>query len=99
MTNSGIKEIEDARWVKDDYGCLNLLVHDADGKPVHAWLALRPSHCDRGHIQLCIKGIEDLDAYDSFPRFFFCFAEADAHTRTFLKWRLYKHRVYPHQLE
>jgi hypothetical protein len=54
---------------------------------VHAWLALRPVYCDRGQIQLGIDGPLNLDAADSFPRFFFSFKEADEHTRTFLKWR------------
>jgi hypothetical protein len=42
-------------------------------------LSLRPVYCDRGHIQLCIDGPLDLDACDSFPRFFFSFREADEH--------------------
>jgi hypothetical protein len=66
---------------------------------VHAWLALRPVYCDRGHIQLCIDGPLYLDHADSFPRYFFSFEEADAHTRTFLKWRLWKERSFPHVLE
>jgi hypothetical protein len=65
---------------------------------VHAFLTLRPAYCDRGHIQLLIEGI-DLDGADSFPRFFFSFREADEHTRTFLKWRLWKERTHPHKLE
>ena len=41
----------------------------------------------------------NLDDADSFPRFFFSFREADEHTRTFLKWRLWKERTHPHMLE
>jgi hypothetical protein len=54
---------------------------------------------DRGHIQLMIQGIHDLDDADSFPRYFFSFKEADAHTRAFLKWRLWKKRAFPHTLD
>lgn len=96
----GIKEIEEARWAKDEWQTLNLYVHDDKDRTVHAFLSLRPSYCDRGHISLNIDapGIE-LDGHDSFPRFFFSFAEADAHTRLFLKWRLWKERTFPHELE
>lgn len=96
---SGIVEIDAAVWTKDEYGCLNLFAHDADDEQVHCWLSLRPTYCDRGHIQLNIDGNLNLDFADSFPRFFFSFTEADQHTRTFLKWRLWKHRVHPHVLE
>lgn len=95
----GIEEIEKAEWLKDEYGCLNMHVTDTDGRDVHAWLSLRPNYCDRGHIQLNIDGHLNLDGADSFPRFFFSFEEADNHTRTFLKWRLWKYRTFPHTLE
>ena len=95
----GLRQIEAAPWVRDEYGTLNLDVTTPDGAPVHAWLALRPAYCDRGHIQLCIDGPLDLDGHDGFPRFFFSFAEADRHARTFLKWRLWKERTFPHALE
>ena len=94
-----IEEIDNAEWVKDEYNTLNMHVTDSDGRPVHAFLSLRPSYCDRGHIQLNIDGCLNLDASDSFPRFFFSFEEADVHTRLFLKWRLWKHREHPHTLE
>ena len=93
----GVAEIEAARWEKDDVGCLNLIVHDSNGHKVLAWLTMRPHYCDRGHMQLSIEGIHDLDVADSFPRYFFSFAEADTHTRTFLKWRLWKVRTHPHE--
>ena len=95
----GVAEIDDAKWEKDQYGWLHLLVHDSDGGEVHSYLSLRPNYCDRGHIQLQIDGNLNLDGADSFPRFFFSFREADEHTRTFLKWRLWKHRIHPHVLE
>ena len=95
----GLKLIETAPWLKDEYGSLNLSVHTQRGEQIHAWLSLRPVYCDRGHIQLCIEGPLNLDAADSFPRFFFSFKEADEHTRTFLKWRLWKERTHPHKLE
>lgn len=93
----GIKEIDEAQWTKDDFGCLNLFVHDENDEVVHCWLTMRPVYCDRGHMQLNISGNLNLDGHDSFPRFFFSFQEADQHTRTFLKWRLWKHRIYPHE--
>jgi hypothetical protein len=95
----GLWQIENAPWTKDKYGTLNLHVSTPDGHQVHAWLSLRPVYCDRGRIQLCIDGPINLDGADSFPRFFFSFKEADEHTRTFLKWRLWKERVHPHVLE
>ena len=95
----GLRQIETAQWTKDEYGQLNLHVHTPEGHRVHAWLSLRPVYCDRGHIQLNIDGPLSLDGSDSFPRFFFSFREADEHTRTFLKWRLWKERTHPHVLE
>lgn len=97
----GIAEIEAAQWVKDDSNTMNLMVHDQAGDGVLCWLALRPPYCDRGHIQLNVEGPLSLgiDGADGFPRYFFSFREADAHTRTFLKWRLWKERTHPHRLE
>lgn len=95
----GLRQIEEANWTPDKFGCVNLRVHDQDGRNVHCWLSLRPEYCDRGHIQLNIDGHLDLNGNDSFPRFFFNFKEADHHTRTFLKWRIWKERTYPHELE
>lgn len=87
-----IKMIEETQWLLDDTGTLNLLVMDFKERPVHCWLEERPYYCDRGHIKLMIDGHLGLDEYDSFPRYFFSFEEADRHTRTFLKWRIAKHR-------
>ena len=99
---AGLKQIDEAEWVEDEFGILNMHVTmNLPGKgewDVLAFLSLRPTYCDRGHIQLNIEGPLNLDHSDSFPRFFFTFEEADHHTRTFLKWRLWKHRTYPHQL-
>lgn len=94
----GIAEIVNAKWEKDEYG-LNLRVHDNKDREIHVWLLLRPSYCDRGHIQANLEGLEDFDSADMFPRYFFSFEEADKHMRTFLMWRLWKHRIYPHKLE
>lgn len=97
---AAIKEIDEARWILGGYRELNLLInHPHHSIKVHAWLELRPAYCDRGHIKLNIDGIGDLDEQDGFPRYFFSFAEADAHVRTFLKWRLWEHRTHPHTLE
>lgn len=95
----GLKEIIETKWIKDNYSCLNLFVTDSKNRSIHCFLNLRPSYCDRGHIQLNIDGDLDIDGADSFPRFFFNFKEADLHVRTFLMWRLWKHRVYEHKLE
>lgn len=89
----GIKQIDEAQWVKDDGTCLDLFVDDRNSHLVHAWLTMRPAYCDRGHIQLSIDGALGLDDADRFPRYFFSFAEADLHVRTFLKWRLWRERV------
>jgi len=95
---SGIKNIDEALWEKDEYDTLCLTVRDKHGDPVIARLKLRPVYCDRGHIELLIDGNLYLDHADSFPRYFFSFDEADLHTRTFLKWRLWEERTYPHKL-
>lgn len=94
----GLQEIDAAPWEPDAYGCLNLIVHNERGREVRAFLSLRPNYCDRGHIQLMIDGDLDLDRQDSFPRFFFSTEEAKTHTKLFLKWRLWKHRCFPHEL-
>lgn len=95
----GLQEIDEAKWIKDQYNYLNLYVTDSEGRKTHCFLSLRPNYCDRGHIQLNIDGALNLDHSDSFPRFFFSFEEADKHTRLFLKWRLWNHRVFEHKLE
>jgi hypothetical protein len=95
--DEGIRQIDTAEWLKDEYNTLHLKVEDQHGRPITAWLTLRPYYCDRGHIQLLIDGPLGLDAADSFPRYFFSFAEADMHTRTFLRWRMWKERL--HSLE
>jgi hypothetical protein len=93
----GLKQIDEAQWEKDEIGCLNLYVNDKDGRPVHAWLTMRPPYCDRGHVNMNIEAPSlFLDGQDSFPRYFFSFEEADVHTRTFLKWRLWKERTHSH---
>jgi hypothetical protein len=89
----GLKQINEAKWVQGD-GCLDMLVNDIDGRVVNVWLAMRPAYCDRGHVQLNIDGPLQLDRFDSFPRYFFSFEEADAHARAFLKWRLWRERTY-----
>lgn len=94
----GIKEIDDAVWVMDRYGILNLKVHDQQGKEVHCWLALRQHYCDRGHIEFNIDGNLYIDSQDSFPRYFFTTKEAQEHVKLFLKWRIWKFRVHPHIL-
>jgi hypothetical protein len=93
----GIKQIDEARWTKDDPLTLDLRVNDKDGNEVHAWLMMRPPYCDRGHIQLNIEGQLNLDWADNFPRYFFNPVEADLHTRNCLKWRLWNERAWDHE--
>jgi hypothetical protein len=95
----GLKEIEEAKWVEDNFGWRTLTVHDEHGREVMAMLSLRPVYCDRGHIQLQMEGHIELDGHDSFPRFFFNPKEADHHVRCFLKWKLWKERTYEHTFE
>ena len=90
----GLKQIDEAQWKRGDTE-LTLTVNNQQGRVILAWLRMRPHYCDRGHIQLLIDGPLELDNADSFPRYFFSFEEADQHTRTFLKWRLWKQRVHP----
>jgi len=95
--DEGLKQIDETPWVKDEFNTLFLCLTHPDGRPVHAWLTMRPPYCDRGHIQLNIDGPLELDRADSFPRYFFSFEEADLHARTFLKWRLWKERAIPYE--
>jgi hypothetical protein len=94
----GLRQIENAKWVRDQYDWWSLRVQDEEGRWVEAQLSLRPHYCDRGHIQLLVDGPLELDGADSFPRFFFSTQEADHHVRCFLKWRLWKERTYEHTL-
>jgi len=91
--DAGIKQINETPWVKDEHRTLHLYATTPEDWPVDAWLIMRPHYCDRGHIQLNIDGPMDLNGADRFPRYFFSFAEADAHARMFLKWRLWKERT------
>ena len=89
----GLQQIDAAQWQRDDFGCLHLLVANKDGAKVDAWLVTRPPYCDRGHIQFNIDApCLYLDGQDSFPRYFFSFAEANLHARMFLKWRIWQER-------
>jgi hypothetical protein len=99
IAEQGVAEIDGAKWEKDHEGWLSLHVHKADGADIVCHLALRPVYCDRGHIMLLIDGPLGIDSADSFPRYFFPFQEADLHTRTFLKWRIWKYRTHPHRLD
>jgi hypothetical protein len=93
----GLRQIDGAKWERDEYNCLTLRVTTNDNWPVQARLTMRPPYCDRGHIQLNIDGPLDIDGADSFPRYFFSLPEADAHARNFLKWRLWKQRTVPEE--
>lgn len=96
----GLRQIDEAKWVKDSYGWLELRVNDEKDRAVVCHLSLRPNYCDRGHFQFTIhESYFDLDRADSFPRFFFSPEEADSHVRNFLKWRIWKHRVFEHTLD
>lgn len=97
----GIKEIDAAQWIKSvaAFDCLDLIVHDEADRKIYVWMQLRPPYCDRGHVQVNIEGVRDLDDADMFPRYFFSFEEADKHMRAFLKWRLWKYRTHPHTLD
>lgn len=95
----GLKAIDKAEWYKDGFNYLFLEVPGQNDFKCIAVLSLRPHYCDRGHIQFNMEQSNfDLDGADSFPRFFFSFEEADHHVRTFLKWRIWKHRTYKHEL-
>jgi hypothetical protein len=94
----GLRAIEDAEWTRDQYNYLVLKVPNKDGREVIAYLSLRPTYCDRGHIQLLMDGDISLDRMDSFPRFFFSASEAKTHVICFLKWKLWQERTHPHDL-
>lgn len=89
-----LHQIDTAPWEEDENGTLNFYTEDSDRRLIHCWLTLLPPWCDLGHIQLNIEGLNHLDAGPKFPRYFFSFEEANNHCRTFLKWRLWKHRTH-----
>lgn len=91
---AGLEQIETAQWQRLETGELKLSVTCSRGLQCDCYLSLRPAYCDRGHIMLQIDGFLSLDDQDRFPRYFFSFEEANEHVRTFLKWRLWKHRTY-----
>lgn len=72
-------------WKLDESQTLNLFV----GK-VHVWISARPDYCDRGHYQLNLSGIPDIDGADMFPRYYMSFVTAMAEAERFLDWRLNK---------
>ena len=91
---AGLIEIETAQWEKvKETSELKLTVTCSRGFPCDCYISPRRYDCDRGHIMFLIDGHLSIDEGDSFPRYFFSFEEADAHVRTFLKWRLWKHRT------
>lgn len=83
------------RWQVDEFGTLNLRFHTPQGLPVHAWIACRNSYCDRGHFEFNVSGPFDLDAHDSFPRFYFVLETAIAEAELFLQWRIHKTSAAP----
>lgn len=96
----GLKQIDNAKWIKEKYGGLDLRVTHPKGGNVDCNLSLRQQYCDRGHIQLLINSSHlYIDYADFFPRYFFSFKEADHHVRVFLKWRLWEYRTYAHTLD
>lgn len=85
-----------ARWTLDGYGCLNLLLRDAQGGRVHCWIAPRQSYCDRGHWEFkCDAPGLCLDGADSFPRFFMDLETAIREAEAWLRWRLYRKTATP----
>ncbi len=59
------------------------------GDRLTAWLQQRPAYCDRGHFMIECN-LPDLDAFDSFPRYYMSKDVAIAETEAWLKWRLWK---------
>lgn len=96
----GLHEIFNSQWKRSDDPShhLTLTVHDTQGRPVIAYLTQRPAYCDRGHMMFQINSHLEIDQADSFPRYFFSQREADDHVRTFLAWRIWKQRRFPHKL-
>ena len=47
----------------------------------------RPAYCDRGHWYAKVFGMVDIDAADSFPRYFMDLERAKAEMREWLVWR------------
>jgi hypothetical protein len=64
-----------------------------DGDRLLAWVHERPAYCDRGHWQLNVECVPDLDSQDMFPRYFMRFEHAQREAVEFLEWRLFKKRV------
>lgn len=54
------------------------------------YLTKRPSYCDRGHYQLGVDGILDIDGADMFPRYYMSLGRAVEEAESWLRWRLSK---------
>lgn len=84
------------RWRLDEYNCLNLHMLDADGHPVHAWIAPRQHYCDRGHWEFKMDAPSlHLDGADSFPRYYMDLETAILEAEAWLRWRLYRKTAAP----
>lgn len=78
-------------WKLDETKTLNLfVVNPQTGGLVHAWISARPNYCDRGHYQVNVSGIPDLDGADMFPRYYLSLVTAMTECEKFLEWRLLK---------
>lgn len=93
----GVMQIDAADWEKAEDDTLSMKVRDPYGNIVRCSLKLLSEYSDKGHVELVIDGLpKGVDGQDFTPRPFFSYEEANHHCRTFLKWRLWKHRVYDH---
>lgn len=68
-----------------------------DKGTVSAWIAKRPSYCDRGHYEAnvdCTNNVMflNLDGADGFPRYYMNETVARMEMTAWLNWRLFKIR-------
>jgi len=52
-----------------------------------AWIVPRPKYCDRGRFSMDTN-LPDIDAADSFPRYYMDLERAKRETEEFVRWRL-----------
>ena len=82
-------------WQWRENTAFNGLMELYEGDRMLAWIQKRPNYCDRGHWQLNVEGVTDLDDADRFPRYYMRLEVAKAETIAFLAWRLHKWRASP----
>lgn len=71
---------------------IEVLYELMDGNRMLAWIAERPSYCNRGHFKAIVECVPDLNHQDGWPNYYMDLDRAKAEVEDFLKWRLHEVR-------